>query len=70
MEGTSDGGWSNRRLFLPATEFNRIAVTREINDGLMQPRFASTTRAWLLSGTLVTVQNPVDSSIPQDADNR
>lgn len=70
LEDTSDGGQSNDRLFLPATQFNRIAVTREINDGLLAPRFAPSQRAWVLSGTLTPVSPAVDASIPQDADNR
>ena len=40
LEDFSDGGLSNDRLFIPATQFNRFAVTREINDGLLAPRFA------------------------------
>ncbi len=70
LEGTSDGGQSNDRLYLPATSFNRIAVTREINDGLLSPRFAPSTRAWVLSGTLTALRKSVDASIPQDVDNR
>ncbi len=70
LEGTSDGGQSNDRLFIPATQFNRFAVTREINDGLLAPRFAPSQRAWVLSGTLTPVSPAVDASIPQDADNR
>jgi hypothetical protein len=70
LEGTSDGGQSNDRLFLPATAYNRIAVTREINDGLLSPRFAPSQRAWVLSGEITRVPNAVDASIPQDGDNR
>jgi hypothetical protein len=29
----------NERLYIPATKYNRFAVTREINDGLLAPRF-------------------------------
>jgi hypothetical protein len=36
----SDGFADNFRLFLPATQFSRFAVTREINDGLIAPRFS------------------------------
>src|SRR5256886_3844633 len=70
LEETSDGGQSNDRLFLPATAFNRVAVTRELNDGLLSPRFGPSTRAWVLSGSISRVRNPVDASIPQDNDNR
>lgn len=68
-EGESDGQ-SNERLFIPATQFNRFAVTREINDGLLAPRFAPSQRAWVMSGMLVPVDPSVDASTPQDADNR
>jgi hypothetical protein len=61
---------SNDRLFIPATQFNRFAVTREINDGLLAPRFAPSQRAWVLDGSLKLVSPSVDASVPQDADNR
>ncbi|MEU0793498.1 hypothetical protein ABZ342_25785 [Amycolatopsis sp. NPDC005961] len=64
LEGTSDGGQSNDRLFLPATAYNRVAVTREINDGLLSPRFAPSRRAWVLSGDIARVSPPVPASIP------
>jgi len=35
IDNGSDGFANNFRLFLPATQFNRFAVTREINDGLI-----------------------------------
>jgi hypothetical protein len=70
LEGTSDGGQSNDRLFLPATAYDRIAVTREIDDGLLSPRFAPSQRAWVLSGVIHRVNPAVDASIPQDGDNR
>jgi hypothetical protein len=70
LEGTSDGGQSNDRLFLPATAYNRVAVTREINDGLLSPRFAPSQRAWVLSGDIARVSPSVPASVPQDGDNR
>jgi hypothetical protein len=70
LEGTSDGGQANDRLYIPATQFNRFAVTRELNDGLLAPRLAPSQRAWVLSGTFTLVSPPVAASIPQDADNR
>lgn len=70
LEDTSDGGQPNERLFLPATKFNRFAVTREINDGLLAPRFAPSQRAWVLNGPVTLVSPAVDASVPQDADNR
>jgi hypothetical protein len=70
LEGFSDGGQSNDRLYLPATAFNRVAVTREINDGQLSPRFAPSTRGWVLSGSITALRTSVDASIPQDADNR
>jgi hypothetical protein len=69
-EDTSDGGQPNERLYIPATEFNRFAVTRELNDGLLAPRFAPSQRAWVLRGELTLVSPPVPASIPQDDDNR
>src|SRR6185369_9861301 len=42
-------------LFLPATTYNRFAVTREINDGYIAPRFAPSQRAWVLSGNITSV---------------
>src|SRR5205823_8329374 len=53
IDTASDGFPDNARLFLPATAFNRFAVTREINDGLLAPRFAPSQRAWILTGFLV-----------------
>jgi hypothetical protein len=70
LEGTSDGGQSNDRLFLPATVFNRFAVTREVNDGLLAPRFAPSQRAWVQKGTFVPVSPSVPASIPTDDDLR
>ena len=54
-EGTSNGGQSNHRLFLSPTAFNRFAVSREINDGLLAPRLAPSQRAWVLSGRNVRI---------------
>jgi hypothetical protein len=70
LEDFSDGNQSNDRLFLPSTAFNRFAVTREINDGLLSPRFASSQRAWVQSGKIHIVDPPVPASVPQDGDNR
>ncbi len=69
VNGTSDGQ-PNTRLYLPATAFNRFAITREINDGLLAPRFAPSQRAYVLGGHLTPVAPAVPASIPQDADNR
>jgi hypothetical protein len=68
-EDVSDG-LPNERLYIPATQFNRFAVTRELNDGLLAPRFAPSQRAWVLNGSFVPVSPSVDASIPQDFDNR
>ncbi len=70
IDGTSDGGQPNRRLFLPVTAFNRYAMTREINDGMLAPRFAPGQRGYVLDGDLVLVNPSVRASIAQDADNR
>ncbi len=70
VKGTSDGGLSNKRLYLPATAFNRFAITREINDGLLAPRFAPSQRAYVASGTMTPVSPAADASVPRDDDNR
>jgi hypothetical protein len=69
-EGTSDGGQSNERLYLPATSFDRFAVTRELDDGMLAPRFSPSQRAWVLSGHLVRVDPAVPASDGRDGDDR
>ena len=69
VDGLSDG-LPNRRLYLSPRSFNRFFVTREINDGLLAPRFEPSQRAWVLSGFLTQVQPAVRASVPQDADLR
>jgi hypothetical protein len=66
----SDGFPDNTRLFIPATQFNRFAVTREINDGLLAPRFAPSQRGWVLSGVLAPVSPSVPASAGEDSDDR
>ena len=63
-------GLSNERLFIPPTAYNRFAVTREINDGLLGPRFALSQRAYVLSGTIARVKPAVPASISRDGDDR
>jgi hypothetical protein len=70
IDTPTDGFADNSRLYLPPTAFNRFAVTREINDGLLAPRFAPSQRAWVLSGVRVGVNPPVDASTGRDADDR
>ena len=70
VDSASDGFANNVRLFIPATQFNRFAVTREINDGLLAPRFAPSQKAWVLSGTLVRVSPTVPASEGEDGDDR
>jgi hypothetical protein len=70
IDTASDGFADNSRLFLPATAFNRFAVTREINDGLLSPRFAPSQRAWVLTGTRVAVNPAVPASAGRDSDDR
>jgi hypothetical protein len=70
IDTASDGFQDNARLFLPATAFNRFAVTREINDGLLAPRFAPSQRAWVLTGFRVAVTPAVPASAGRDADDR
>lgn len=52
IDGTSDGGQSNERLYFPITEFDRFIIQREINDGLIVPRFANSQRAWVINGDM------------------
>src|SRR5438067_7204429 len=70
VDTASDGFTDNSRLFIPATQFKRFAVTREINDGLLAPRFAPSQKAWVLSGTLVSVSPSVPASQGEDSDDR
>jgi hypothetical protein len=70
IDTPTDGFPNNERLFLPPTVFNRFAVTREINDGLLAPRFAPSQRAWVLTGVRVSVSPTVDASTGRDADDR
>ena len=60
----------NTRLYLSPTSFNRFAVTREINDGFLAPRFSPSTQAWVLSGIRVPVNPAVPASAGRDADDR
>jgi hypothetical protein len=68
-EDESDG-LPNERLYIPATEFNRFAVTRELNDGLLAPRFAPSQRGWVQSGVFTRVDPVVPASVNRDFDNR
>jgi hypothetical protein len=70
VDTPSDGFVDNARLFLPATSFNRFAVTREINDGLLAPRFAPSQKAWILTGTAQQVSPAVPASAGRDSDDR
>ena len=69
VNGHSDGE-PNTRLYLSPRAFNRFAVTREINDGLLAPRFAPFQRAYVLSGLLTPLERSVRASVPRDADDR
>jgi hypothetical protein len=58
-------------FFLVPRTFDRFAVTREINDGLLAPRFAPSTRGWALSGNIVTGFTPFAASEGvEDSDDR
>src|SRR5712692_3484960 len=70
IDTATDGFPTNDRLYLPATAFNRFAVTREINEGSLAPRFSPSQRAWILSGVMVPVSPAVDASTGRDADDR
>ena len=70
VDTATDGFADNSRLFLPVTAFNRFAVTREINDGLLAPRFSPSQRAWVLSGNWVPISPAVPASAGRDSDDR
>jgi hypothetical protein len=70
IDTATDGFPNNERLYLPPTVFNRFAVTREINDGMLAPRFSPSQRAWVLTGQLVKVDPGVSASTGRDADDR
>jgi len=70
IDTPTDNFPNNERLYLPPTAFNRFAVTREINDGLLAPRFAPSQRAWVMTGFRVAVDPPVAASAGRDSDNR
>ena len=57
VNGTSDG-LPNSRLFLPATAFDRFAVTRELDNGLLAQRFFPSQLGYVLSGAVSTVPAP------------
>lgn len=69
VDTPGDGFPNNERLFIPATQFKRFAVSREINDGALAPRFAPSQRAWVLQGALVSVHPAVPASAGRDADD-
>ena len=70
VDSASDGFADNSRLFLPATSFDRFAVTREINDGMLAPRFANSQKAWVLTGFAKAVSPAVPASEGRDSDDR
>jgi hypothetical protein len=70
VDTASDGFADNTRLFIPATAYNRVAITREINDSLLAPRFAPSQRGWVMTGFQVRVSPAVPASEGRDADDR
>ncbi len=70
VDTASDGFDDNARLFLPATSFDRFAVTREINDGMLAPRFANSQKAWILTGFMHAVSPAIPASEGRDSDDR
>lgn len=57
-------------LFLSPRSFNRFAVTREINDGYLAPRFAPSQRAWVMAGNKQDVSPAAPASTDRDSDDR
>lgn len=70
VDSDSDGFAENTLLFMPAPSFRRFALTREIDDGYLAPRFAPSRKAWVLSGPLVAVRPAVAASASRDRDDR
>jgi hypothetical protein len=70
VDNGTDGFSDNRRLFIPATQYLRFAVTREINDGYLAPRFAPSQRAWVLTGAATRLNETVPASAGRDGDDR
>jgi hypothetical protein len=70
IDTATDGFTDNTRLYLPPTVFGRFAVTREINDGALAPRFSPSQRAWVMSGTLAQVNPAIPASAGRDGDDR
>jgi len=70
IDTPTDGFADNTRLYLTPPMFNRFAVTREINDGSLAPRFSPSQRGWVLAGSLVAVNPSVPASAGRDADDR
>ena len=60
----------NTCIFLLPRSYDRFAVTREINDGILAPRFAPSTRGWVLSGAIVTGFPVIAASEGEDSDDR
>jgi hypothetical protein len=60
----------NTCLYLIPRQYDRFAVTREINDALLGPRFGPSTRGFALSGRLVTGFPQFGASQGHDTDNR
>jgi hypothetical protein len=60
----------NSCFFLVPRQYDRFAVTREINDGFLAPRFAPSTRGWVLAGTIVTGFPVLQTSEGRDSDDR
>ncbi len=70
IDTATDGFADSSRLYLTPPMFNRFAVTREINDGSLAPRFSPSQRGWVLAGSLVPVSPSVPASAGRDADDR
>ena len=60
----------NSCLYLLPKTYDRFAVTREINDGYLAPRFAPSQRAWVLTGDAVILPATVPASSGRDSDDR
>jgi hypothetical protein len=55
-------GIPNTRLYLAPVDFNRVTITREINDGLLAPRLAPSAQARVLEGAATFIPQACDGS--------
>jgi hypothetical protein len=60
-------GLPNTRLYLAPVDFNRVSITREINDGLLAPRLAPSAQAHVLEGNATMIEQACEGPMSKDA---